>query len=151
NQSARIQKSTPPPTTTAPCAGCLGFGEACPSLWQAVLAFEQSTPEANGSVTEPTGKPELISEMEEPKDALSSPKAKGKNGIQTKMNESNIEALMPKLCHSYYYMKPTIQELAAKERAQPGYCGRVKDFCRGESWSRKHQISRGNRLERSGS
>ncbi|KAJ9536845.1 hypothetical protein OSB04_029578 [Centaurea solstitialis] len=39
-------------------------------------------------------------------------------------DESSIEALMPKLRHSDYYTKPTIEELVAKERAQPGYCGR---------------------------
>ncbi|KVH91981.1 Peptidase S59, nucleoporin [Cynara cardunculus var. scolymus] len=127
--------TTPPP----PCGLPLGLlipGEI-PNhsfIRQAALAVLTSAPAANGSGTEPTGKPELISDMEEPKDASSSPKANGnrlanikfrteKNGIQT-----NIEALMPKLRHSYYYTKPTIQELAAKERAEPGYCGRVKDF-----------------------
>ncbi|KAJ9539703.1 hypothetical protein OSB04_026209 [Centaurea solstitialis] len=44
-------------------------------------------------------------------------------------DESNVEALMPKLRHSYYYTKPTIEELAAKERAEPGYCRRgIWDF-----------------------
>lgn len=41
---------------------------------------------------------------------------------------ADIEALMPKLRHSDYYTEPRIQELAAKERAEPGYCKRVKDF-----------------------
>lgn len=41
---------------------------------------------------------------------------------------ADIEALMPKLCHSDYYTEPRIQELAAKERAEPGFCRRVKDF-----------------------
>ncbi|XP_059070259.1 nuclear pore complex protein NUP98B-like [Cryptomeria japonica] len=41
---------------------------------------------------------------------------------------ANIEALMPKLGHSDYYTEPKIQELAAKERAEPGYCQRAKDF-----------------------
>ncbi|CAI9093331.1 OLC1v1028809C4 [Oldenlandia corymbosa var. corymbosa] len=39
-----------------------------------------------------------------------------------------IEALMPKLRHSDYYTEPRIQELAAKERVENGYCQRVKDF-----------------------
>lgn len=39
-----------------------------------------------------------------------------------------IEALMPKLRHSDYYTEPRIQELAAKERAEPGFCRHVKDF-----------------------
>lgn len=41
---------------------------------------------------------------------------------------AGIEALMPKLCHSDYYTEPRIQELAAKERAEPGFCRHVKDF-----------------------
>ncbi|KAI3691934.1 hypothetical protein L6452_31737 [Arctium lappa] len=41
---------------------------------------------------------------------------------------ADIEALMPKLRHSDYYTEPRIQELAAKERAEPGFCRRVKDF-----------------------
>ncbi|XP_060192828.1 nuclear pore complex protein NUP98A isoform X1 [Lycium barbarum] len=41
---------------------------------------------------------------------------------------ADIEALMPKLRHSDYYTEPRIQELAAKERAEPGFCCRVKDF-----------------------
>ncbi|XP_019094384.1 PREDICTED: nuclear pore complex protein NUP98A-like [Camelina sativa] len=41
---------------------------------------------------------------------------------------AEIEALMPKLRHSDYFTEPRIQELAAKERANPGYCRRVRDF-----------------------
>ncbi|KAK4741264.1 hypothetical protein SAY87_024852 [Trapa incisa] len=41
---------------------------------------------------------------------------------------ADIEALMPKLRHSEYYTEPRIQELAAKERAEPGFCSHVKDF-----------------------
>lgn len=41
---------------------------------------------------------------------------------------ADIEALMPKLRHSDYYIQPRVQELAAKERAEPGYCRRVKGF-----------------------
>lgn len=41
---------------------------------------------------------------------------------------ADIEALMPKLSHGDYYTEPRIAELAAKERAEPGYCRRVKDF-----------------------
>ncbi|KAL8162157.1 hypothetical protein V2J09_013646 [Rumex salicifolius] len=41
---------------------------------------------------------------------------------------ADIEALMPKLRHSDYYTEPRIQELAAKERAEPGYCTRVHNF-----------------------
>lgn len=46
----------------------------------------------------------------------------------TYMHAKDIEALMPKLWHSDYYMEPTIQELAVKESAEPAYCCRVKDF-----------------------
>ncbi|KAA8526050.1 hypothetical protein F0562_007850 [Nyssa sinensis] len=35
---------------------------------------------------------------------------------------------MPKLRHSDYYTEPRIQELAAKERAEPGFCRHVRDF-----------------------
>ncbi|KAI3453280.1 hypothetical protein Pfo_009943 [Paulownia fortunei] len=41
---------------------------------------------------------------------------------------AGIEALMPKLRHSDYFTEPRIQELAAKERAEPGFCRHVKDF-----------------------
>nr|GEV59711.1 nuclear pore complex protein NUP98A-like [Tanacetum cinerariifolium] len=41
---------------------------------------------------------------------------------------ADIEALMPKLRHSDYYTEPRVQELAAKERAEPGFCRRVKYF-----------------------
>ncbi|XP_058084289.1 nuclear pore complex protein NUP98A-like isoform X3 [Magnolia sinica] len=41
---------------------------------------------------------------------------------------ADIEALMPKLRHADYYTEPRVQELAAKERAEPGYCRHVKDF-----------------------
>lgn len=41
---------------------------------------------------------------------------------------ADIEALMPKLRRTDYYTEPRIQELAAKERAEPGFCRRVKDF-----------------------
>ncbi|KAI3668908.1 hypothetical protein L6452_40125 [Arctium lappa] len=91
------------------------------------FAFEEPIVAAGGR----TGKPksESISDAKKPK-------ANGKNGIEmTKMSQKvmnersdDIEALMPKLRHSYYYTKPTIDQLAARERADPGYIGRVKDF-----------------------
>nr|GFA25600.1 nuclear pore complex protein NUP98A isoform X3 [Tanacetum cinerariifolium] len=42
--------------------------------------------------------------------------------------EQPSPALMPKLRHLDYYTEPLVQELAAKERAKPGFCRRVKDF-----------------------
>ncbi|KAL8159770.1 hypothetical protein V2J09_001307, partial [Rumex salicifolius] len=41
---------------------------------------------------------------------------------------ADIEAMMPKLRHSDYYTEPRIQELAAKERAEPGFCRHVNNF-----------------------
>uniref|UniRef100_A0A1D1XQX1 Nuclear pore complex protein Nup98-Nup96 n=1 Tax=Anthurium amnicola TaxID=1678845 RepID=A0A1D1XQX1_9ARAE len=41
---------------------------------------------------------------------------------------ADIEAVMPKLRHPEYYTEPPIQELAAKERAHPGFCCHVRDF-----------------------
>eukprot|EP00250_Pteridium_aquilinum_P020057 c24685_g1_i1 orf=184-867(-) len=41
---------------------------------------------------------------------------------------AEIESLMPKLRHLDYYIQPALQELAAKERAEHGYCSKVKDF-----------------------
>ncbi|RWW30176.1 hypothetical protein GW17_00005252 [Ensete ventricosum] len=43
-------------------------------------------------------------------------------------HDAGIEALMPKLCHADYYTEPSIQELAAKEIAEPGFCCRVRDL-----------------------
>ncbi|GAA0164130.1 transporter [Lithospermum erythrorhizon] len=41
---------------------------------------------------------------------------------------ADIVTLMPKLRHHEYYTYPRMQELAAKESAEPGFCRRVKDF-----------------------
>ncbi|XP_008800301.2 nuclear pore complex protein NUP98A-like isoform X2 [Phoenix dactylifera] len=41
---------------------------------------------------------------------------------------ADIEALVPKLHHAEYYTEPRIQEMAAKERSEPGFCCHVKDF-----------------------
>ncbi|XP_047315699.1 nuclear pore complex protein NUP98A-like [Impatiens glandulifera] len=41
---------------------------------------------------------------------------------------AGIEATMPKLRNPDYYTEPRIQELAAKERAEPGFCRNVKNF-----------------------
>jgi nuclear pore complex protein Nup98-Nup96 len=41
---------------------------------------------------------------------------------------ADVEALMPKLRKSDYFTVPRIHELAAKERAEPGFCSHVKDF-----------------------
>lgn len=44
------------------------------------------------------------------------------------VHKANIDSLMPKLRHLDYYIQPAVQELAAKERAESGYCSKVKDF-----------------------
>ncbi|KAL9685428.1 hypothetical protein QQ045_022878 [Rhodiola kirilowii] len=41
---------------------------------------------------------------------------------------AGVESLLPKLRSPDYYTQPHIQELAAKERAEPGFCSGVKDF-----------------------
>lgn len=40
---------------------------------------------------------------------------------------------MPKLPHGDYYSEPSIEELEAREIAQPGYCSHVKDFVVGRN------------------
>lgn len=35
---------------------------------------------------------------------------------------------MPKLCHADHYTEPPVQELAERERVEPGFCSHVKDF-----------------------
>ncbi|VAH75648.1 unnamed protein product [Triticum turgidum subsp. durum] len=43
-------------------------------------------------------------------------------------NGSSVEKLIPKLSQADYFTEPSLEELAAKERAEPGYCSRVRDF-----------------------
>ncbi|XP_023642866.1 nuclear pore complex protein NUP98B [Capsella rubella] len=51
-----------------------------------------------------------------------------KNSSYSSPSGADIESLMPKLHHAEYFTEPRIQELAAKERIDPGHCKRVKDF-----------------------
>ncbi|CAH8300786.1 unnamed protein product [Eruca vesicaria subsp. sativa] len=51
-----------------------------------------------------------------------------KNGSKSSPSRAEIESLLPKLHHAEYFTEPRIQEIAAKERVSPGYCGRVRDF-----------------------
>uniref|UniRef100_A0A0E0MK26 Nucleoporin autopeptidase n=1 Tax=Oryza punctata TaxID=4537 RepID=A0A0E0MK26_ORYPU len=46
-------------------------------------------------------------------------------------NGTSVEILVPKLMHADYFTEPGLEELAAKERAEPGYCSRVRDFAVG--------------------
>ncbi|CAO2035539.1 unnamed protein product [Urochloa humidicola] len=41
---------------------------------------------------------------------------------------TSVERLLPKLPAADYFTEPSLEELAAKERGEPGYCSRVKDF-----------------------
>ncbi|KAF8690048.1 hypothetical protein HU200_041440 [Digitaria exilis] len=41
---------------------------------------------------------------------------------------TSVERLLPKLPQADYFTEPSLEELAAKERGEPGYCSRVKDF-----------------------
>nr|CAB3460097.1 unnamed protein product [Digitaria exilis] len=41
---------------------------------------------------------------------------------------TSVERLLPKLPEADYFTEPSLEELAAKERGEPGYCGRLKDF-----------------------
>lgn len=42
--------------------------------------------------------------------------------------KAEVSALMPKLQEKEYYTEPSLQELAEKEMADPGYCSRVNNF-----------------------
>ncbi|TVU48843.1 hypothetical protein EJB05_00122, partial [Eragrostis curvula] len=51
------------------------------------------------------------------------------NGNDHEPKASSVEGLMPKLPRDAdYFTEPSVEELAAKEHAEPGYCCRVKDF-----------------------
>ncbi|KAI3850045.1 hypothetical protein MKX03_024920 [Papaver bracteatum] len=63
---------------------------------------------------------------EQSKDTNNTPLHENENGHAKE--RTDIETLMPKLRYPEYYTEPWIQELAAKEREEPGFCGRVKDF-----------------------
>uniref|UniRef100_A0A0A9FQP0 Peptidase S59 domain-containing protein n=1 Tax=Arundo donax TaxID=35708 RepID=A0A0A9FQP0_ARUDO len=52
------------------------------------------------------------------------PRAVKQNGN----NGTSVERLMLKFPHADYFMEPSLEELAAKERAEAGYCCRVRDF-----------------------
>nr|CAB3451274.1 unnamed protein product [Digitaria exilis] len=41
---------------------------------------------------------------------------------------TSVERLLPKLPQADYFTEPSLEELAAKERGEPGYCNRLKDF-----------------------
>uniref|UniRef100_A0A7N0T880 Peptidase S59 domain-containing protein n=1 Tax=Kalanchoe fedtschenkoi TaxID=63787 RepID=A0A7N0T880_KALFE len=47
---------------------------------------------------------------------------------QQRVSEEPETSELPKLQSFDYYTEPSVEELAAKERADPGYLSRVKDF-----------------------
>ncbi|XP_058202494.1 nuclear pore complex protein NUP98A isoform X2 [Rhododendron vialii] len=102
-------------------------------------AFENEEPVANGSVVKERVHPDKVDQKpngnhddhsngqkEDSYITLTGHRA-GEAAIVFE-HGADIEALMPKLRHSDYYTEPRIQELAAMERAKPGFCCRVKDF-----------------------
>ncbi|XP_031119632.1 nuclear pore complex protein NUP98A-like isoform X3 [Ipomoea triloba] len=48
--------------------------------------------------------------------------------INYKHDTIDVDGIMPKLKNDDYYTEPSIQELAAREKEEPGFCHRVKDF-----------------------
>lgn len=85
------------------------------SLTYRVISADKDTGEIGGALVEANQKPSGTHENHND-DKDCSPSG------------AEIESLMPKLHHSEYFTEPRIQELAAKERMDPGYCRRVKDF-----------------------
>ncbi|XP_072954878.1 nuclear pore complex protein NUP98A-like isoform X2 [Typha angustifolia] len=53
---------------------------------------------------------------------------KGSQDATLHEHGTDTATLMPKLQHYDYYTEPQLQELAAKERVNPGFCRNVKDF-----------------------
>lgn len=51
-----------------------------------------------------------------------------KSNHERKEHVTDVEASMPQLSCSDYYTEPQVPELAANERAEPGFCRHVKNF-----------------------
>ncbi|XAR52774.1 hypothetical protein NMG60_11021026 [Bertholletia excelsa] len=56
------------------------------------------------------------------------PECEADEAASQEEQETDIKALLPQLRRSGYYTEPQIQELGIKEKADPGFCSRVKDF-----------------------
>ncbi|KAJ4869265.1 Nuclear pore complex protein NUP98A [Raphanus sativus] len=85
-------------------------------------AEERTHPSINGNQkSNGTTSTDLAGEKDRPYRTLGGGHAGGEAA-------TDIVAIMPKLRQSDYFTEPRIPELAAKERADPGYCSRVKDF-----------------------
>ncbi|KAK4476775.1 hypothetical protein RD792_015935 [Penstemon davidsonii] len=50
------------------------------------------------------------------------------NSIELEEEDPEVSALMPKLQNIEYYTEPSIEELEAMEKTEPGFCSRVKNF-----------------------
>ncbi|KAL3814595.1 hypothetical protein ACJIZ3_015863 [Penstemon smallii] len=50
------------------------------------------------------------------------------NSIELEEEDPEVSALMPKLQNIEYYTEPSIEELEAIEKTEPGFCSRVKNF-----------------------
>ncbi|CAL5031340.1 unnamed protein product [Urochloa decumbens] len=77
------------------------------------------------TVKSPNGRPSLVEngkqdDWENGKQHEPSHRRNGKG--------TSVECLLPKLPLADYFTEPSLEELAAKERGEPGYCSRVKDF-----------------------
>ncbi|XP_070019089.1 nuclear pore complex protein NUP98A-like isoform X2 [Nicotiana sylvestris] len=48
--------------------------------------------------------------------------------MDSKHDDKDVDAIMPKLQRSDYYTVPPIQELISKEKEEPGFCSHVTDF-----------------------
>ncbi|KAL3812968.1 hypothetical protein ACJIZ3_014236 [Penstemon smallii] len=50
------------------------------------------------------------------------------NSIELEEEDPEVSALMPKLQNIEYYTEPSIEELEAMEKTEPGFCSHVKNF-----------------------
>ncbi|KAI3850046.1 hypothetical protein MKX03_024921 [Papaver bracteatum] len=87
----------------------------------------------NGKLSEKDSGSSLNGTINHEKHKSNSSLAENGHDKEQTNTETDIEALMPKLRYPDYYTEPRIQELAAKERAEPGFCGRVKDLIVGRN------------------
>nr|XP_010914821.1 nuclear pore complex protein NUP98A isoform X1 [Elaeis guineensis] len=120
-----IPKDKPVPTNEN---GKVSGEPSAPALNESFTEYRDERPTENGSTREQNS---TLSPSKPAQKANGIQDDHTQKGIQAAIvyeHGADIEALMPKLRHADYYTEPRVQELAAKERAEPGYCRRVKDF-----------------------